>query len=144
MAASKYHGYKAGIHRLLKKANEAGWRGLPQNEKRMKSNWGSTDFTKSIFYSHTKRTVACPQPVFADAVFSQSVHRRLKTILCRSPGLWITARCTFPVSQWYTAVRSPITVAGPLRLFTWFPLSLFRKIYPHLIDTSEQEHKISY
>ena len=55
------------------------------------------------------------------------VHRRKRTVLCRSPGLWIN-RSVRPsrssISGWLNrGQNSPITVAGPRRYLTCFPLS---------------------
>lgn len=68
-----------------------------------------------------------PQPVFAVLFSPASVHRRQEMSTCRSPGSGIMASDRLPgnISSDLLNFSSSLTVAGPHRILTCFPLSRF-------------------
>ena len=78
--------------------------------------------SKSLYQK--KRLRQKPQSVFyCISLFPLCGTPPPRTLLCRSPGSGINALVCLPDLQWHFRQRSSITVAGPRRTLTCFPLS---------------------
>lgn len=78
--------------------------------------------SKSLYQK--KRLRQKPQSVFyCISLFPLCGTPPPRTLLCRSPGSGINALVCLPDLQWHFRQRSSITVAGPRRTSTCFPLS---------------------
>ena len=78
--------------------------------------------SKSLYQK--KRLRQKPQSVFyCISLFPLCGTPPPRTLLCRSPGSGINALVCLPDLQWHFRQHSSITVAGPRRILTCFPLS---------------------